>query len=473
MGHGHSHDGGPPPTLQAAAARRRAGWILAAILLPVTLLTAVGMILLWPGGQHQDLKLSSPYAAAPGVSFDTGKVLSVTRGSCSGGPADSSQSSQGSGASQGSDSQSSQSSATQGAARLSTCFTAVTQPDAGGPSVQVLFNPEVSASDSVHAGDGIRYLNLSRVQQGAVQQGGQAPAYVFVDFVRTFPVAVLAVLYAAVVILVARWRGFRALLGLGVAYLVLAFYLLPGLVDGKPALPLALTASTAILIAVLYFAHGFSARTSTALLGTVFGLLVTAGLAFWATDAAKLLGIGSHEASTLINTSGTISISGVVLCGLIVASLGALNDVTITQASAVWELYELSPGTSAGRLFTSAMRIGRDHIASTVYTIAFAYAGAALPVLIIVMLYERPFLDTLTSAELAEEVVRTLIGSIGLVLAIPLTTLVAVLVVKATDLRRHATEDGHDDGEPHRPHDDALAAIEGAVLTRRELRRRR
>jgi uncharacterized membrane protein len=171
------------------------------------------------------------------------------------------------------------------------------------------------------------------------------------------------------------------------------------------------------------------------LLGTIFGLAITALLAAWATDAANLAGVGSHEAATLVNTSANISISGVILCGLIISGLGVLNDVTITQSSAVWELYELAPATSARKLFTSAMRIGRDHIASTVYTIAFAYAGAALPILIIVMLYDRPLGDTLTSAELSEEVIRTLVGSIGLVLAIPVTTLIAVLVVKATGIR--------------------------------------
>jgi uncharacterized membrane protein len=176
-------------------------------------------------------------------------------------------------------------------------------------------------------------------------------------------------------------------------------------------------------------------RTSTALLGTIFGLGITALLAAWATDAANLAGVGNSEAATLVNTSANISISGVILCGLIISGLGVLNDVTITQSAAVWELYELAPGTSARKLFTSAMRIGRDHIASTVYTIAFAYAGAALPILIIVMLYDRPLADTLTSAELSEEVIRTLVGSIGLVLAIPVTTLIAVLVVKATGIR--------------------------------------
>ena len=242
-------------------------------------------------------------------------------------------------------------------------------------------------------------------------------------------------LYAVVVIAVARWRGLRALIGLVGAYVVLVSFMLPGLVEGKPPLLLALVGSTVIMIGVLYFAHGFSARTSTALLGTMFGLAITALLAAWATDAANLAGVGSHDAATLTNISDNISISGIILCGLIISGLGVLNDVTITQSSAVWELWELAPETSARQLFTSAMRIGRDHIASTVYTIAFAYAGAALPVLILVMLYERPLGDALTSAELSEEVIRTLVGSVGLVLAVPVTTLIAVLVVKATGIK--------------------------------------
>jgi uncharacterized membrane protein len=203
----------------------------------------------------------------------------------------------------------------------------------------------------------------------------------------------------------------------------------------------------------------------------MFGLGITALLAAWATGAANLAGVGNHEATTLVNTSANISISGVILCGLIISGLGVLNDVTITQSSAVWELYELAPGSSARKLFTSAMRIGRDHIASTVYTIAFAYAGAALPILIIVMLYDRPLADTLTSAELSEEVIRTLVGSIGLVLAIPVTTLIAVLVVKATGVRAgvpeaqapQATETGGQ-GEPGVDDTGSLAA---AALARR------
>lgn len=435
MGAGHFHTAQEhaDPTPRALAARKKANLILAAILIPLTLLTLVAMALLWPSGSKEGITLASPYAAAPGVSFDTGKIQRVVTGSCMDALAPG------------------QAGAETAPQQGSECTFAFTDPDKGGSPVKVVINPDVAKSHGVEAGDIIRYLNLSRVQ-GADAQG--APAYVFVDFVRTLPIIFLAVLYAIVVIAVARWRGLRALIGLVGAYGVLVSFMLPGLVEGKPPLLLALVGSTVIMIGVLYFAHGFSARTSTALLGTMFGLAITALLAAWATDAANLAGVGSHDSATLANISGNISISGIILCGLIISGLGVLNDVTITQSSAVWELWELAPETSARQLFTSAMRIGRDHIASTVYTIAFAYAGAALPVLILVMLYERPLGDALTSAELSEEVIRTLVGSVGLVLAIPVTTLIAVLVVKATGIKALGTPGGGRSAG-FRPEDDA------------------
>ncbi|MCU1565277.1 MAG: YibE/F family protein [Pseudarthrobacter sp.] len=418
-GHAHASTDHSEPTPQAIAARRRANRILAAVLIPLTLLTLAGMAMLWPSGSKEGISLANPYSAAPGVTFDTGTIQSVATENCMQGVSQQGTGEQG---------QAQQSQSPQG--QGSDCTFAFTEPDKGGSPVKVVINPDVAASHGVKPGDQIRYLNLSKAQGASASQG--SPAYIFVDFVRTLPIVLLALLYAAVVIAVARWRGLRALIGLVGAYFVLASFMLPGLVEGKPPLLLALVGSTVIMIGVLYFAHGFSARTSTALLGTIFGLAITALLAAWATDAANLAGVGNHDATTLVNTSANISISGVILCGLIISGLGVLNDVTITQSSAVWELYELAPQSSARKLFTSAMRIGRDHIASTVYTIAFAYAGAALPILIIVMLYDRPLADTLTSAELSEEVIRTLVGSIGLVLAIPVTTLIAVLVVKAT-----------------------------------------
>ncbi|MCB5274312.1 hypothetical protein BJG92_01842 [Arthrobacter sp. SO5] len=424
-GHTHAHTEHAEPTPQALAARKKANWILAAVLIPLTLLTLAAMVMMWPSGSKEGIKLASPYAAAPGVTFDTGKIQRVVTGSCM----DASPQ----GAQPGQPGQPGGDAAGPAPQQGSMCTFAFTEPDKGGNPVKVVINPDVAKSHGVKAGDNIRYLNLSKAPGSADASG--SPAYVFVDFVRTLPIIFLAVLYAVVVIAVARWRGLRALIGLVGAYTVLVSFMLPGLVEGKPPLLLALVGSTVIMIGVLYFAHGFSARTSTALLGTMFGLGITALLAAWATDAANLAGVGSHDAATLTNISDNISISGIILCGLIISGLGVLNDVTITQSSAVWELWELAPETSARQLFTSAMRIGRDHIASTVYTIAFAYAGAALPVLILVMLYERPLGDAITSAELSEEVIRTLVGSVGLVLAIPVTTVIAVLVVKATGIR--------------------------------------
>ena len=366
MGHGHSHghSESSEPTPQAIASRKRANWLLAAVLVPLGVLTVIAMMVMWPSGSRDGISFASPYQAAPGVTFDTGKIQSVVQESCT----QTGQSTQG----QTDTGQTDTGQTGAGQSGGSDCTFAFTQPDKGGEAVKVVINPDVAKSHGVDVGDSIRYLNLSGVQ--GASQGNGSPSYVFVDFVRSLPIALLAVLYAVVVIAVARWRGFRALLGLVGAYAVLVSFILPGLVEGKPPLMLALVGSTVIMIGVLYFAHGFSARTSTALLGTMFGLAITALLAAWATDAANLAGVGNHDAATLVNTSANISISGVILCGLIISGLGVLNDVTITQSSAVWELYELAPATSARKLFTSAMRIGRDHIASTVYTIAFAPA---------------------------------------------------------------------------------------------------
>ncbi|MFC3298724.1 YibE/F-like protein [Arthrobacter agilis] len=430
MGHSHLHattsanaTGDSEPSASTIATRRRATVLLSIILVPLGVVTLIAMVLLWPSGDRGSISVANPYATAEGVRFDVGTVREVGEADCpssqptvaAGGPAQ-------------------------------TCTIAYTRPAQGGDLVPVEVTPELAQTDAVQAGDRIRYLDLS-----AVMQGGAAP-FVFVDFVRSVPIVALAAVYAVVVIAVARWRGLRAIIGLVGALVILAQFILPGLVEGAPPLLLGLVGSIAIMYGVLYFAHGVSARTSTALLGTVFGLGVTALLAAWATDAAHLTGVGNENAYALVNASDQLSISSIILCGLIISGLGVLNDVTITQSSSVWELYELAPHTSGRRLFASAMRIGRDHIASTVYTIAFAYAGAALPILILVSLYDRALLDTLTSGELAEEVVRTLVGSIGLVLAIPLTTLIAVLVVKAVG--PGAVSRGRGPGRGEAQHDD-------------------
>jgi uncharacterized membrane protein len=155
-----------------------------------------------------------------------------------------------------------------------------------------------------------------------------------------------------------------------------------------------------------------------------------------AVHGASLSGSGSEDTALLSAFAGSVSFRGLLTCALVIAGLGVLNDVTITQASSVWELREAGPQLSRRSLFTSAMRIGRDHIASTIYTIVFAYAGSALAVLLLLSLYDRPVLDLLSSESIAEEIVRTLASGIGLVLAVPVTTAIAAMTVAGPTARR-------------------------------------
>ena len=405
--HGHhAHAEAPSPT--ALATRRRANLLLTAILAPLTLITIIAMIVLWPSGDQSGVRIGNAYDTADGVSFETGTVRDSAIQTCEGYAADPN-------------------------LPPLKCLVVQADPDKGGAAISVEIPPEISTEVDIGEGDRIRYLDMGNLPSST------GSPYAFIDFVRTVPMGWLAALYAIVVIAVARWRGFRALLGLLGAYAVMAYFILPGLVEGKPPLLLGLVGSSVIMIGVLYFAHGFSARTSTALLGTMFGLVTTSLLAAWASSASHLTGLNDDSDYYLYHASESISLSGIILCGLIISGLGVLNDVTITQSSAVWEMHELAPDSSAGRLFAGAMRVGRDHIASTVYTIVFAYAGAALPLLLLTSLQDRPFVETITSGELAEEIVRTLVGSVGLVLAIPVTTAIAVLVVKAVGSKTVST----------------------------------
>lgn len=423
-GHGLPAGPGADEALTGADAgnRRRVVIALAAILAPLTVVLIAAMIALWPSGSHRELSLADPYGTSQGISMVTGTVTAVQPRDC--GPEAGTLETPGGGMVGGP------------AAAGVQCVDAVLDPDGGGTDRALVPIPSsISASMDVQAGDRLKALDLSGLPGGEAPGQGQAQAgqgdYVFVDFERTVPVVALALLYALVVVAVARWRGLRAVVGLGLAFAVMFVFMIPALLEGGPPLWVGLVGCCLIMLVVLYFAHGFSLRTTTALLGTLIGLALTAVLALWGTDAAYLTGLGDEYSYILAAVAPEVRLSGIVLCGLLVAGLGVLNDVTITQASAVWELQAANPGMSKRELFASGMRIGRDHIASTVYTIAFAYAGAALPVLMVVSLYDRSLWDTLMSGELVEEIVRILVGSIGLVLAIPVTTGIAVAVAKS------------------------------------------
>ena len=305
--------------------------------------------------------------------------------------------------------------------------TAIIRGEESGPrEIDTLGDPTIV----LHEGDAVKALELPDGTLG------------FSDFERSSPMLVLFIAYVILVLVVARWRGLGALLGLAGAFGVVVFFTIPALFSGHDALIVGLVTGSGALFVLLYLAHGPNARTTTAYLGTLAGLMVTAILAWWAVGSSKLTGLWSEEGFHLDFYNRGISLQGMVLCGIILAGLGVLNDVTVTQASAVWELRAARPDLSWRQVYTRAMRIGRDHIASTVYTIAFAYVGAALPLLMVVSLYDASLGVTLTSAEIAEEVVRSLVGSIGLVLAVPLTTLIGALVVAGRSIKEDFASHG-------------------------------
>ena len=261
-----------------------------------------------------------------------------------------------------------------------------------------------------------------------IQPEGQPAAYEFLDFKRGVPLTVLALAFAVLVVVVARWRGLFAMLGVGVTLLALMKFMLPALLAGENGLAVAIVGSTAIMLVVLYLAHGVSIRTTAALFGTLFGLALTAAFGLASTGWTNLTGLGSEDDRTLSAMAPNLSLTGVVTASMMVAGLGVLNDVTVTQASAVWELRALQPAARARDVFTSAMRIGRDHIASSVYTLVFAYAGSAMTVMLLISAYQRGLAEMATTEEIGQEIVRTLVGATGLVLAVPITTAIAVLL---------------------------------------------
>lgn len=257
----------------------------------------------------------------------------------------------------------------------------------------------------------------------------QGVTYYFADYQRRVPLLLLGIVFAVLVVALGRLKGAAALVGLAASLLVLIRFVLPGILAGESPVAVALVGSALIIVAVVYLAHGVNVRTTTALLGTLVSLAVTGLLAALFVSVARITGLSSEEATYLKTATSHVSVQGLVLAGVVIGSLGVLNDVTVTQASAVWEIHLANPTAGAGRVYQSAMRVGRDHIASTVYTLVLAYAGASLPLLVLFTLAGRGVSDVITGEVVAQEVVRTLVGGIGLVSSVPITTGLAALVV--------------------------------------------
>ncbi|MFW0791186.1 YibE/F family protein [Gordonia sp. CPCC 205333] len=253
--------------------------------------------------------------------------------------------------------------------------------------------------------------------------------YNFYDFARGRSILVWAILFVLAIVLVAAWRGLRSVIGLAFAFAVLGVFTLPAILAGNSPVAVAVVSSALILFVVLYLAHGISMRTSSALLGTLVSLGLAGLLSWLAIKTTSITGLSGDQTMSIQLYQGTISVSGLLLAGFIIGTLGVLNDVTITQASAAFELAGAGEHSRIAT-FRAAMRIGRDHIASTVYTLVFAYAGSALPLLLLFSVASQPFGSLLTTDQVAIELVRAFVGGIAIALSVPLTTAIAVALVR-------------------------------------------
>jgi uncharacterized membrane protein len=260
--------------------------------------------------------------------------------------------------------------------------------------------------------------------------------YQFADFQRRGTLMWLALAFALVVVLLGRLRGAAALVGLAASVVVLLLFVLPAILDGRSPVMVAVVGAAAIAYLALYLAHGFNRMTTVALLGTIAALALTAVLSAIAVGAAGFTGLVTEESSVLTLFEG-IDVRGLLLAGIVLGSAGAIDDVTVTQASAVWELKAANPSLQPNDLFRRGLRIGRDHIASTVNTLLLAYAGASLPLLVLFVLSQQSLGTVANSEVVAVEIVRTLVGSIGLVAAVPFTTWLASITAKATENGGH------------------------------------
>jgi len=260
----------------------------------------------------------------------------------------------------------------------------------------------------------------------------------FVDFVRATHLLWLAAIFAASILLISRWKGFRSLVSMAFSLFVIIGYIIPRILSGDDPLRVSIVGSIILLGVTLYLTYGWNLKTHAAVISMVLVLLITGTLAAIFVTFTKLTGSGDENALFLLQMLNTqINLRGLLLGGMIIGALGVLDDLVTTQASAVFELYHANPSLGFGALFRAAMRIGQDHVAATVNTLVLAYAGASLPMLLMFTLGQGNLGYLVNFEFVAEEIVRTLVGSLGLVSAVPLATGIASLfALRAESLGR-------------------------------------
>ncbi|BBH71389.1 hypothetical protein ACTI_80740 [Actinoplanes sp. OR16] len=381
----------------SARARRITLWLL----VPAVLLTALGMALLWPRDTPQPTEGEGPARAS-------GQVVTVAPEACPEVP--------------------------EGETPMTDCGSVTVRLDDG--TVITTEMPGGPGAPVVEAGDDVVLLALNG-EDGTI-------SYSIADHQRSTALWLLGAAFALAVVAFGRWRGLTALGGLAVTFAILLFFIVPAILDGRSPVAVAVVGAAAIMLIVLYLTHGFTLTTTIAVAGTLASLAITAVLAALATAAVHLTGVADETSNYLTITQGDVNMQGLLLAGIVIGSLGVLDDVTVTQSATVSELAVANPGYGFRQLYGAATRIGRAHIASVINTIVLAYAGASLPLMLLFAAGNTPVSELLTSQLIAQELVRSAVGTIGLVAAVPITTALAALL----NSRRQAPGDPAGDAVP-------------------------
>ncbi|GAA4910673.1 YibE/F family protein [Streptomyces coeruleoprunus] len=415
VAHVHAHSHGP-----AAPVSKHLRKVIAAVLIPFATAVLVGLAVLWPGG--------APGHERTGVGFDRqteqGKVVRVEQVDCKDVNAAQVPPTGDTTTPEGREAVNAQ----QGRCKRVT-IEVTTGKDKGRQFTEIV-QPDAPRQ-------------LDQDQEVVVAYAPDAPEdlqYSVTDVNRKFPLVLLAAVFALAVVAVGRMRGVMALIALGTSFLILTFFILPAILQGSNPLVVAVVGASAIMLIALYLSHGLSARTSVAVLGTLISLLLIGLLGSLFIGWAHLTGNTDDYTGLIHGLYPDIDMSGLLLAGVIIGSLGVLDDVTVTQTSAVWELHQADPRMGPRALYRAGLRIGRDHIASVVNTLVLAYAGAALPLLLLFSIAQSSVGTVANSELVAQEIVRTLVGSIGLVASVPVTTALAALVVSADRPPRGAAD---------------------------------
>lgn len=294
-------------------------------------------------------------------------------------------------------------------------------PDAGTRTTITLGPVEVTPDLSV--GDGIR------VSRAEIPEGATAEAYAYVDRERRAPQLWLSVVFAVLLVVMARAQGLWALLGFAASLALVVEFLVPAMLEGTAPLLVALVGALAVMFLTVLLTYGLAAQSLAAILGIATSLGVAALLGQLMVGLTGLDGRGGDTANALAFAADGVSLQGIVLAGMVLGALGVLADTAVTQASAVMALRRANPAQTARELYRGAFAVGRDHLVATTHTLVLAYVGASLPLLLLLDAGGVSGADLLNSPEVAEPVVATLVGSIALLLSVPLTTALSAVLV--------------------------------------------